>query len=51
MTRNEDLIDDFFMLADAYNTEVKIISADSEEGQMLMTAFGGIAAILRYRIQ
>ena len=51
VTRNEDLIDDFFMLADAYNTEVKIISADSEEGQMLMTAFGGIAAILRYRIQ
>jgi len=49
--RNEDLIDDFFEIADSFNTTVKIISGDSEEGQMLMTAFGGIAAILRYKIQ
>ncbi len=51
VTRNEDLVDDFFELAEAYNTNTEIISVDSEEGQMLMTAFGGIAAILRYRIQ
>ena len=51
VTRNEDLIDDFFEIAESFNTTVKIISGDSEEGQMLMTAFGGIAAILRYRIQ
>lgn len=51
VVKNEDLIDDFFESASAFNTNVEIISMDSEEGQMLMTAFGGIAAILRYRVQ
>ena len=45
-----DLVDDFFELADGFGTTVEIISADSEEGEMLMKAFGGIAAILRYRV-
>jgi len=45
-----DLVDDFFELADKFSTNVEIISADSEEGEMLMKAFGGIAAILRYRV-
>jgi peptide chain release factor subunit 1 len=45
-----DLVDDFFELADKFSTTVEIISADSEEGEMLMKAFGGIAAILRYRV-
>jgi len=49
--KNEDIVDDFFEIAETYNTNVQVISTDSEEGQMLMTAFGGIAAILRYRIQ
>ena len=48
---NKDLIDDFFEIADSFNTSVEIISEESEEGEMLMKAFGGIAAILRYRIQ
>ena len=47
----QDLIDDFFEIADSFNTKVEIISEESEEGEMLMKAFGGIAAILRYRIQ
>jgi peptide chain release factor subunit 1 len=45
-----DLIDSFFEIAEGYNTKVQLISGDSEEGDMLMRAFGGIAAILRYRI-
>ncbi|MDR0198691.1 MAG: peptide chain release factor aRF-1 [Methanomassiliicoccaceae archaeon] len=45
-----DVVDDFFELADQFGTSVEIISADSEEGDMLMKAFGGIAAILRYRV-
>jgi peptide chain release factor subunit 1 len=45
-----DLVDDFFEIADQFGTTVEIISADSEEGDMLMKAFGGIAAILRYRV-
>jgi peptide chain release factor subunit 1 len=44
-----DLIDTFFEIASGFNTKVQLISGDSEEGDMLMRAFGGIAAILRYR--
>ena len=50
VVKNEDLVDDFFELAEPYNTKVEIISMDSEEGQMLMAAFGGIAGILRYKV-
>ena len=50
VVKDEDLIDDFFMRADAFNTRVQIISPDSEEGDMLLKAFGGIAAILRYKV-
>jgi peptide chain release factor subunit 1 len=45
----EDLIDNFFDMAEGFNTKVQLISGDSEEGDMLLKAFGGIAAILRYR--
>ena len=48
--KDMDLVDDFFETADRFGTSVEIISADSEEGEMLMKAFGGIAAILRYRV-
>lgn len=46
---DEDLIDDFFNRADAFNTRLQLISGDSEEGDMLLKAFGGVAALLRYR--
>ncbi|MDR3206199.1 MAG: peptide chain release factor aRF-1 [Candidatus Methanoplasma sp.] len=46
----EDLIDNFFETADNFNTHVQLISGDSEEGDMLLKAFGGMAAILRYRL-
>ena len=49
VTSQEDLIDSFFEAADGFNTKVQLISGDSEEGDMLLKAFGGIAAILRYR--
>ncbi|MCL2032976.1 MAG: peptide chain release factor aRF-1 [Methanomassiliicoccaceae archaeon] len=47
--KQEDIIDEFFETADGFNTKVQLISGDSEEGDMLMRAFGGMAAILRYR--
>ncbi len=46
----EDLIDNFFEMADSYNARLQLISGDSEEGDMLLKAFGGIAALLRYRV-
>lgn len=44
-----DIIDELTELADASATRVMIISDDFEEGAILYNAFGGIAAILRYR--
>ncbi|KLK88450.1 peptide chain release factor 1 [Methanoculleus sediminis] len=44
-----DIIDELTTLADQSSTTVRIISDDFEEGSMLYNAFGGIAAILRYR--
>lgn len=43
-----DLVDDFYEDAAKVGTKVELLSVDSEEGEMLMKAFGGIAAILRY---
>lgn len=44
-----DIIEELAALADQGGSEVRIISDDFEEGSMLYNAFGGIAAILRYR--
>lgn len=49
-TSSEDLVDNFFELADTYNARLQLISVDSEEGDMLLKAFGGIAALLRYKV-
>jgi peptide chain release factor subunit 1 len=45
----KDLIDDLAELAEETGAEVEIISVETEEGQMLKSSFGGIAAILRYK--
>ncbi|MEI7433156.1 MAG: peptide chain release factor aRF-1 [Methanomicrobiales archaeon] len=44
-----DIIDELTHIADQSSAKVEIISDDFEEGSILFTAFGGIAAILRYR--
>ena len=49
ITEEEDIVSDLSKLADASSSTVKIISTDSEEGAQLYQAFGGIAAILRYK--
>jgi peptide chain release factor subunit 1 len=46
----QDVIDDLAQLAENTNTDVEIISAETEEGQMLKNSFGGIAAILRFKM-
>jgi peptide chain release factor subunit 1 len=50
ITETEDLIDDFAKFAEYTNSEVEIISTETEEGQMLKNSFGGVAAILRFKI-
>ncbi len=44
-----DLVIDLSNLAEQSGGKVKIISSDFEEGAQLYKAFGGVAAILRYR--
>ncbi|WP_019177744.1 peptide chain release factor aRF-1 [Methanomassiliicoccus luminyensis] len=46
----KDFVDDFYDEASKVGTKVELLSIDSEEGELLMKAFGGIAAILRYSI-
>jgi peptide chain release factor subunit 1 len=47
----KDLIEDFAELAEFTSAEVEIISGESEEGQMLKNSFGGIAALLRFKLK
>ena len=44
-----DIVDDLAQLAEVSNSEVEMISTETEEGQMLKNAFGGIAAMLRFK--
>lgn len=37
-------------LAENTGAEIIFVSTDTDEGKQLMQAFGGIAAILRYRV-
>lgn len=50
IAETEDLIDNFAKIAEQTNTDVEIISGETEEGQMLKNSFGGIAALLRFSI-
>src|SRR5438445_885725 len=50
VVENRDLIEDLTSIAGGMGTTVELISKDSEEGQLLLRAFGGIAAILRFRL-
>ncbi len=45
-----DLVEEFTRGAEGTGAKVELISRDSEEGKLLLRAFGGIAAILRYRV-
>ena len=44
-----DIVKELGELAEETGTSVEIISTDTEEGTQLINAFGGLAAILRYK--
>jgi peptide chain release factor subunit 1 len=46
----EEVIDEMAKLAEQTGAEVEIISSRTEEGVELKESFGGVAAILRYRL-
>src|SRR6266511_4204541 len=50
VVENRDLIEDVSGMAGQMGSNVELVSKDSEEGALLLKAFGGIAAILRYRV-
>ncbi len=45
-----DFVDHLQGLAEASGSTLEIVSGESEEGQLLMKAFGGLAALLRFRV-
>ena len=47
----EDFVEFLGELAEAQGTEVEMISTETEEGASLQSTFGGVAAILRFKIQ
>jgi len=49
VAEEEDIVADLSKMADQSGASVKIISTEFEEGAQLDKAFGGIAAILRYK--
>jgi peptide chain release factor subunit 1 len=46
----QDIVDDLAQIAEYSNADVEMISSETEEGQMLKNAFGGIGAILRFKM-
>jgi peptide chain release factor subunit 1 len=46
----KDLVDELIEIAEKANANVAVISTETDEGVMLKDAFGGIAAILRYKV-
>lgn len=46
----DDLVGEMHKIAEQNNTKVEFISGESEEGGLLMKAFGGVAGILRFRV-
>jgi peptide chain release factor subunit 1 len=51
IVETQELIEYFAQLAEYANTDIEMISAETEEGQMLKNSFRGIAAILRFKRQ
>jgi peptide chain release factor subunit 1 len=51
IVEKQDIVDDLAQMAEYSNAEVEMISSETEEGQMLKNAFGGIAAMLRFKTQ
>ena len=46
----KSLIEELGDIAESTGTNVEILSTETEEGEMLLSTFGGIAAVLRYKI-
>jgi len=50
VVEEEDLADYLIKLAESTGAKIEIVSTNSEEGAQLYRAFGGVAAILRFKL-
>jgi len=48
---DETMIDEYYRKAEESGTNIEIVSTDFEEGNQLKIAFGGVAGILRFRLE
>ena len=46
-----EVIEELAELAEKAGANVEVLSTETEEGEMLLKSFGGVAAILRYKLQ
>jgi len=46
----DDMVDEFSRIAESAKSTLEMISRDSEEGDLFLKAFGGLAGILRYKV-
>jgi peptide chain release factor subunit 1 len=49
VVESRDVVQELLELAEKFNTKVEFISTETDEGKQLLTAFKGLAAILRFR--
>lgn len=49
IVEKKDIIEEYAELAEQSSAEIAIIGRESEEGEILYKAFGGVAALLRYK--
>ncbi|MGA1848654.1 MAG: peptide chain release factor aRF-1 [Thermoplasmatota archaeon] len=49
LVKEEDIVEELANICEMYSSQLELISTDSSEGIMLLQAFGGIAAVLRYK--
>jgi peptide chain release factor subunit 1 len=50
LAETKEIIEDLAELAEQAGAEVEVVSGQTEEGQMLKKSFGGIAAVLRFKL-
>lgn len=49
LMESKDVVQELLELTGKFNTEVEFVSTETDEGKQLLTAFKGLAAILRFR--
>jgi len=49
--KEEDIVKEMGRLAEKYKTKIELISTESEQGKIFYKVFGGMGALLRYKVR